>query len=223
MSTDLSKNLPAILFVWTDVDPEHEADFNQWYDREHVQERVALPGFVSGVRYRCVQGPRRYLGLYRTRGLDAFRTPEYFQAFRHQTPWSVTNLQRMRNPMRRVCTISAETGAGRGAWLAVLRLGMRTAEQLEAAIAGLGRTLLEMPGVVGGRLLTPDAELSSPLPMESTQGRLLDALYLIDASTQEAALAAANQAAQALETAPSETALLNFCWQLLEQDLPASP
>ena len=222
MSNQASPDLPAILFVWTDVDPEHEQDFNLWYDREHVQERVALPGFVSGVRYRCVQGPRRYLGLYRTRNLAAFRSAEYFQAFQHQTPWSVTNLQRMRNPMRRVCTISAEAGAGRGAWLAVLRLGAQASGDTGAVIGRLGPALLEMDGVIGSRLLTPDQALSTPLPMENPEGRLLDALFLVDASSQAAAQAAAEKAAQALGVAATEISVLSLSWQLLEQDLPVA-
>lgn len=32
----------AELFVWTDIDPSHEEEFNQWYDREHMEERVAI-------------------------------------------------------------------------------------------------------------------------------------------------------------------------------------
>lgn len=223
MHIPLSSSLPGLLFVWTDVEAEHEQDFNLWYDREHVQERVALPGFVSGVRYRCVQGPRRYLGLYRTRDLGAFHTPEYAHAFQQQTPWSVTNLQRMRNPMRRVCTISAEVGAGRGAWLAVLRLGQRTGADLDATLARLGAELQATAGVVASRLLTPDTQLSTPLPMESREGRVLDALFLIDASSQQAAQQAGLHAAQRLQVAPSELAVLSLSWQLLEQDLPVSP
>jgi len=38
----------GMLLVCTNVDPAHEDDFNRWYDREHVNERVAIPGFVSG-------------------------------------------------------------------------------------------------------------------------------------------------------------------------------
>ena len=35
----------AELFVWTDVDTTYEDDFNEWYDREHMEERVAIEGF----------------------------------------------------------------------------------------------------------------------------------------------------------------------------------
>lgn len=217
--------LPGVLFVWTDVEPEHDTDFNRWYDREHVAERVNIAGFVSGTRYRAQDGARRYLGLYRTTSLAAFRTPAYFQAFSHQTPWSVANLARMVDPMRRVCEIDAETGAGTGAWLTVLRLGADAADAaasgtLKRRIADVGRGLLEIDGVLSSRLLTPDTALSTPLPAENIAGRVLDPMLLIDSASEEAATAAGRQAALALGINPDDIALLQLSWQLREQDLP---
>lgn len=217
--------LPGILFVWTSADPEHELDFNRWYDREHVEERVRIPGFVSGTRYQSVRGPRKYLGLYRTTSLNAFQTPDYFKAFGQQTPWSLTNLERMRDPMRRVCAIEAEAGAGTGAWLAVLRLGTKAIGQdgvAVAKVAALGRALLQLDGVVYARLLTPDASLSGPLPAEQKEGRVLDPLFLIDASSESAALAAVTQASAALGLDPDEAAILQLSWQLRDTDLRAA-
>lgn len=217
--------LPGILFVWTSADPEHELDFNRWYDREHVEERVRIPGFVSGTRYQSVRGPRKYLGLYRTVSLDAFQTPDYFKAFGQQTPWSVANLERMRDPMRRVCAIEAETGFGTGAWLAVLRLGAGSIGQdgeAVAKVAALGRALLQVDGVISSRLLTPDAKLSGPLPAEQKEGRVLDPIFLIDASSESAAVAAASQASAALGLDASEAAILQLSWQLRDTDLQAA-
>ncbi len=223
--TTSTPTLPGILFVWTSADPEHELDFNRWYDREHVEERVRIPGFVSGTRYQSVRGPRKYLGLYRTTSLNAFQTPDYFKAFGQQTPWSLTNLERMRDPMRRVCAIEAEAGAGTGAWLAVLRLGASAIGQDGAAVARvaeLGRALLQLDGVIYARLLTPDANLSGPLPAERKEGRVLDPLFLIDASSESAAVAAVTQASAALGLDPEEAAILQLSWQLRDTDLRAA-
>ena len=27
----------GLLMVWTDIDEEHEAEFNRWYDEEHLR------------------------------------------------------------------------------------------------------------------------------------------------------------------------------------------
>ncbi|CDG84993.1 hypothetical protein [Janthinobacterium agaricidamnosum] len=222
MDTPSSHNLPGMLFVWTGADAAHDLDFNRWYDREHVEERVRIPGFVSGTRYQSVSGPRKYLGLYRTTSLLAFQTPEYHRAFQQQTPWSLANLARMQDPMRRVCAIEAENGAGTGAWLALLRLGAGAAGQQGAALASvatLGRRLLDLDGVMSSRLLTPDAALSGPLSAEQLDGRVLDPILLVDASSHAAALFAAQLAARELGLAESGAAILQLSWQLRDGDL----
>ena len=49
----------GMLFVATHIDAADEADFNQWYDHEHVEERVAISGFLSGTRYQAVDAERK--------------------------------------------------------------------------------------------------------------------------------------------------------------------
>ena len=36
----------GMLLTSMNIDPVHEAEFNRWYDREHLEERVAMPGFL---------------------------------------------------------------------------------------------------------------------------------------------------------------------------------
>lgn len=54
----------GLLLVMIDVDPEHEDDFNRWYDGEHLPERLQCPGFLSGRRYLAVDGAPKYLAIY---------------------------------------------------------------------------------------------------------------------------------------------------------------
>ena len=110
------------LCIWTDTDPDpvQEADFNAWYDREHMQERVAIPGFRYARRFKATDGgPRRYLALYVTETLDVFRSDAYQRAFTQQTPWSLDNFARMTSTQRRVGELTLETGDGEGACLAL--------------------------------------------------------------------------------------------------------
>jgi hypothetical protein len=37
----------GMLLTSMDIDPSHEAEFNRWYDREHLEERVAIDGFLE--------------------------------------------------------------------------------------------------------------------------------------------------------------------------------
>ncbi|MBN3800565.1 DUF4286 family protein [Burkholderia sp. Ac-20392] len=108
------------LCVWTDIDPAHEADFNAWYDREHMQERVAIPGFTHARRFRATdRGPRKYLALYVTDALDVFHGDAYRRAFTQQTAWSLANFERMTGTQRRVGELTIEAGDGEGAHLAL--------------------------------------------------------------------------------------------------------
>ena len=58
--------------------PEHEDEFNDWYDTEHVPQLTALPGFVCTRRYRCDTADIRYLAWYETTDASVEGRP-YFQ------------------------------------------------------------------------------------------------------------------------------------------------
>lgn len=68
----------SILFVWTDVDPHHEADFSDWYDNEHLVECVNIAGMRSATRYgnTTKSGPR-YINLYYAENLGVFYSNAY--------------------------------------------------------------------------------------------------------------------------------------------------
>ncbi|HEY9316734.1 hypothetical protein J2732_001843 [Achromobacter deleyi] len=210
----------GLLFVASDVGAADEPDFNRWYDREHVEERVRIPGFLSGARYVSRSGGRKYLGLYRTESLAAFTTADYRAAFERQTPWSIANLDRMRDPMRRVCAVEAVTGFGSGSQLIVLPLpGGEDAAARIAQARAAGQALSQADGFVQSYLLVPDATLSTPLPRESTDNRTLAPLFVVEASTVLAAHALRDQAASAFNTSPADGWLLELGWKLSASEL----
>ncbi|MFZ1908245.1 MAG: hypothetical protein WAU52_04100 [Burkholderiales bacterium] len=42
----------GLLAVWNDIAAEDEAEFNAWYDDEHIPERLGIPGILSARRVR---------------------------------------------------------------------------------------------------------------------------------------------------------------------------
>ena len=54
----------GMLIVFNEVKARDERDFNEWYNREHIDERVNLPGFHRGRRYVAVRGSPKYLATY---------------------------------------------------------------------------------------------------------------------------------------------------------------
>ena len=37
----------GLLMVWADIDPEFEAEYNRWYDEEHIAHLLAVPGVTA--------------------------------------------------------------------------------------------------------------------------------------------------------------------------------
>ena len=198
---------PGELLVWTDVDPAHETDFNKWYDREHMDERVAIPGFVSARRLARVGSGRKYLALYRTESLAVFDSAAYRQAFANQTKWSVENFKRMRDTVRCVGTIAAGAGSGLGGAVSLIVFAPGRAadarKELEDAVV--------RDGIVSAYILEPDARLSTPLP-GAAAGTLNGSILMLEGTSAPAVADAATKSQRALGSA--ESALFQLMWRL---------
>ena len=205
------------LFIWTDVDPAHEQDFNRWYDTEHMQERAAIPGFKWSRRYHSKTCARPYLALYRTESLKVFTSDTYRQAFTKQTEWSVRNFSRMHNTQRRVAAVTLAYGAGTGAGIALVSLGsVAVAEQALARCKMLSQSA---EGILSAKILTPDATLSTPLPSESTEQRVLEPYLIIDATSVSEAATAATALAKQLGLPETACHSFDLLWDLQSSDL----
>lgn len=112
----------GMLLTSMDIDPKHEADFNRWYDREHLIERVAIDGFLEARRYIAHQGSPKYLCLYSTETFEVLDSPAYRTVLMNPTEWSKTNLARFENMIRTIARITVSRGQGRGAALGIIRL-----------------------------------------------------------------------------------------------------
>ncbi len=209
----------AQLFVWSDIDPDHEADFNLWYDREHMEERVRIPGFTGARRYRAISNAaRRYLALYRATSLADFTSEAYRKAFTKQTQWSVANFGRMNNTRRRVMHVAEEGGFGWGGALVLIELvpGAKTSDEISSILS----EMMAMDGVLRVHHMIPDETLSTPLPSESTEGRVLAPCIAVDVSSEPIAEANLRQLREHLGTAVREGETFGLMWSLDENDLP---
>src|SRR5712691_9695965 len=57
-------NAGGLLLNAMNVVPEFEAEFNEWYDKEHIPALAAVPGVLSARRFRGSSGNRKYAALY---------------------------------------------------------------------------------------------------------------------------------------------------------------
>lgn len=69
----------TILVVMMDVDPEHEDDFNRWYNEEHLPERLEIPGYISARRFKLEEGEGvlRYLCIWELHDGSPLRSAAY--------------------------------------------------------------------------------------------------------------------------------------------------
>lgn len=67
----------GLLLMMTDIDPAHEADFNRWYEEEHLDERMRIPGFINARRFTALEGGPKYLALYDLESPEVLRSVPY--------------------------------------------------------------------------------------------------------------------------------------------------
>jgi hypothetical protein len=74
----------GLLMAWTDVDPAQEAEFNRWYDEEHIGHLLTVPGFLSAGRYRALRGGPKYLAMYELEDHNVLRSAAFIDTVRYQ-------------------------------------------------------------------------------------------------------------------------------------------
>ncbi|EGI76704.1 DUF4286 family protein [Hylemonella gracilis] len=103
----------AVLALWNDVDPIHDADYNDWHANEHVPERLTVPGMLWGLRFLAtagVAGPR-YLTLYGLRDAQVLDSAAYQHLLAWPTPMSARMRRVMHGISRAVYDVVATQGS----------------------------------------------------------------------------------------------------------------
>jgi hypothetical protein len=215
----------GMLLTSMDIDPSDGAEFNRWYDREHLLERVAIDGFLEARRYIAHQGSPKYLCLYSTATFDVLDSPTYRTVLMNPTDWSKTTLARFKNMIRAIARITVSRGAGRGAALGIVRL--RPAGDKDKLRTTLRDRLdpEKLDGIISMHLIESDPALSRPItddPPVSDPGSG-DWFVLIDGTDVRAISAAITDrlrdmvAPMAAETI--STGVYKLMWDLTKSDI----
>ena len=217
----------GMLLTSMDIDAADEAEFNRWYDREHLEERVAIDGFIEARRYVAYEAKPKYLSLYSTASFEVLDSPAYRRALASQTAWSKANIARFRNMIRAVARITISCGQGRGAALGIIRLRpvAGSEEELRAAL----REQLDpmnLDGIISMHLLESDPQLSKPLTEDAARPNpgAADWFVLIDATDASAVPVAAalfNDNA-AFKPLVISNGVYELMWDLVKADIPAT-
>jgi hypothetical protein len=216
----------GMLLTSMDIDAADEAAFNRWYDREHLEERVAIEGFLEARRYVAHQGSPKYLCLYSTTTIDVFNSAAYKARLANPTEWSQKTMARFKNMIRAVARITISRGNGRGAALGIIRL--RPAKGSEESLRSFFRDALDprkFDGIISMHLIENDPVLSAPaagIPSVSTGSA--DWFVLIDAIDVDAASRAALSALivnSEFKLSVVSTGTYRLMWDLSKSEIPA--
>ena len=211
----------GMLLTSMDIDPADEVEFNRWYDREHLEERVAIDGFLEARRYVAHQGKPKYLSLYSTATFEVLDSPAYRTALASQTAWSKANISRFKNMIRAVARITISRGKGRGAALGIIRLRPAAANEAKLRLT-LNNQLdpANLDGIISMHLIESDPLLSKPItddPSAPNPGAG-DWFVLIDATDVNAVPAAAARFA-AFKAETVSSGVYNLMWDIAKSDL----
>lgn len=218
----------GMLLTSMDVDPADEADFNRWYDREHLEERVAIDGFLEARRYVAHEAGPKYLCLYSTRTIDVLDSAAYRARLDNPTEWSKKNMAQFKNMICIAARITITKGQGRGAVLGMVRLRPRAGQ--EGALRSQLRERLDpgTDGIISMHLLESDPKLSGPTTEIPSAGKTgsSDWFVLIDGTSLNAisaAMSARFAGSAALEPGIQVSAgSYHLMWDLARDDLPSS-
>jgi len=165
--------LTGILAVWSDVDTAGEDDYNAWYDREHLFERLAVPGFHCGRHYLTVAGGPRYFTYFVTDTAAVMASQAYLAQANRPSPWTRRILPHFRNTIRTACHVVCRLGRGYGAASLTIRLAAVSGRENEL-IEWLSETqlpvLVEQPGLLGAQLWRADRH-ATLVPVEDRRLR----------------------------------------------------
>jgi hypothetical protein len=219
----------GMLLTSMDIDPSDEAEFNRWYDREHLEERVAIEGFVEARRYVAHEGRPKYLSLYSTARFEVLDSPAYRTALANQTEWSRTTITRFKNMIRAVARITISRGQGRGAVLGIIRL--RATAGGEDRLRDALREKLDpakSDGIISMHLIESDPVLSRPLTANASvdDPGAGDWFILIDGTDVNAVSADIagrfHDISRLTPAATISTGVYTLMWDLAKSDIPAA-
>lgn len=131
-SAKLQPSFPCTLFVMNDIDSVVESEFNEWYQTEHVRQRMQIPGFLSARRYRALGDSQAYMALYSCTEAAVLDQAQYKEILVEPTPLTKKMMPHFRNMVRSVCDETWSAGTGLGGDAVVMRCAAKPGQEQRA-------------------------------------------------------------------------------------------
>jgi hypothetical protein len=136
----------GVLAIWNDCRAGREAEFETWFQGEHLLERLAVPGFLFGRRHKAISGSSGFFNFYLTETPAVLTSKPYLERLDNPTPMTRSVMSDIFiNMNRTVCRRVLRRGAFRGAYVVTVRY---SAAPDEAALAAEIDALMADPAKV---------------------------------------------------------------------------
>ena len=151
----------GLMMVWADIPADKEDDFNHWYQEEHLQELLSVPGVLSAARYEAVSSGPKHLACYELESADVVNSEAFKN--RPRTEWGarvspsiigtnvISNTYEMIHPTALTPGIAA-SGMANALQIGRMDIGPENEEEWNRWYSGIYVPNYEkVPGVVRGR------------------------------------------------------------------------
>jgi hypothetical protein len=100
---------PGMMIAMFDIPDELEDDFNEWYNEEHVPEKVGrVPGFLRARRYKSLDGRPNHVCVYELEDISVVTDPTYLGNYKSGSERTVFFKSKARTFYRSVYTQIAD-------------------------------------------------------------------------------------------------------------------
>ena len=175
----------GILAIFNDCVAGREAEFEAWFQGEHLQERLAVPGFLFGRRHQAISGSCGYFNFYLVESPAVLVSKPYLARLDNPTPLTRKVMSEIFiNMSRTICRRTLRLGAFRGAYAVTVRFN--DAPDMNALVA-LADTLVQDAGVASCEIWSAVDRAGQPLSMEEKLrggDKKIKACLMVDALRQ---------------------------------------
>lgn len=112
----------GILAIFNDCRAGREAEFEAWFQGEHLLERLAVPGFLFGRRHQAISGSCGYFNFYVVEQPAVLTSKPYLERLDNPTPMTCKVMAEIfLNMNRTLCHRARRVGGFRGAYVVTVR------------------------------------------------------------------------------------------------------
>jgi hypothetical protein len=148
----------GFMAIWSDVTPVDFEFYHDWLLKEHLPERVGIPGFISARVFRREVGPNlQFFIIYETESPSVLASPAYVERLNHPTAKSQQVMPKLKNFVRGAGRLVQSSGVCGGGVVRALRFENPNAVLSDERARGtLFKAINDMDRVLAVRLFEVD-------------------------------------------------------------------